>query len=108
MSVNCEMFMGWTVKLIEGDVTNQVFDFFNNLEEVNPKIKLIVGRMFGESVGLIYVTKNEKVRGFSYEKLSNEQVPDDIYNELNECYKKIYNKDLEKDKVEYSLWYHWS
>lgn len=128
MSVNCEMFIGWTVKLIEGDVTNQDFDFFNNLEERDndfeafkgkysqythddTKVKLIVDGMSGEYVRLVYIHKNKEVwecNDCSYEKLSNEEVPEDIYNELNECYKQIYNKDLEKDKVEYALWYHWS
>lgn len=129
MSVNCEMFIGWTIKLIEGDVTNQDFDFFDNLGETNPnfevfkgkysqytdddtKVKLIVDGMSGEYVRLIYVIKNRNIWDFdgenAYDKLSNEEVPEDIYNELNECYKQIYNKDLEKDKVEYALWYHWS
>ena len=129
MSVNCEMFIGWTVKLIEGDVTNQDFDFFHELEEKDSdfeafkgkysqyndddtKVKLVVDGMSGEYVRLIYIAKNRNIWDFddenAYDKLSNEQVPEDIYNELNECYKKIYNKDLEKDKVEYALWYHWS
>ena len=129
MSVRCEMFLGWTVKLIEGDVTSEDFEFFDELEEREPdfqafkgkyseftddgtKVKLVVDGMNGLYVRLIYVYKNKSVYSFGdeidYEKLSNEQVPDDIYNELNECYKKIYNKDLEKDKVEYALWYHWS
>lgn len=129
MSVECEMFIGWTVKLIEEDVTNEDFDFFNNLEETNPnfeafkgkysqytddntKVKLIVDGMSGEYVRLIYIAKNRNIWDFddedTYDKLSSEEVPEDIYNELNECYKQIYNKDLEKDKVEYALWYHWS
>lgn len=130
MSVRCEMFLGWTVKLIEGNVTSEDFEFFEEeLEEREPdfesfkgkyseftdddtKVKLVVDGMNGLYVRLIYVYKNKSVISFGdeidYEKLSNEQVPDDIYNELNECYKKIYNKDLERDKVEYALWYHWS
>lgn len=130
MSVRCEMFLGWTVKLIEGDVTSEDFEFFEeSLEEREPdfiafkgkyseftddgtKVKLVVDGMNGLYVRLIYVHKNKPIISFGdeidYEKLSNEQVPDDIYNELNECYKKIYNKDLERDKVEYALWHHWS
>ena len=130
MSVRCEMFLGWTVKLIEGDVTSEDFEFFEgSLEEREPdfvafkgkyseytdddtKVKLVVDGMNGLYVRLIYVHKNTPIISFGndidYEKLSNEQVPDDIYNELNECYKKIYNKDLDRSKVEYALWYHWS
>ena len=129
MSVRCEMFLGWTVKLIEGDVSDNDFEFFKQLEEREPdfevfkgkysvytdddtKVKLVVDGMNGLYVRLIYVHKNKSIYSsgdeIDYEKLSNEQVPDDIYNELNECYKKIYNKDLEKDKVEYALWHHWS
>ena len=129
MSVRCEMFLGWTVKLIEGDVSDNDFEFFEQLEEIEPdfqafkgkyslytdddtKVKLVVDGMNGLYVRLIYVHKNKPIYSsgdeIDYEKLSNEQVPDDIYNELNECYKKIYDKDLEKDKVEYALWYHWS
>ena len=44
MSVNCEMFIGWTVKLIEGDVTNQDFDFFHELEEKDSDFEAFKGR----------------------------------------------------------------
>jgi len=129
MSVSCEMFLGWTVRLIEGNVSDDDFEFFEELEEREPefrafkgkyskftkdntKVKLVVDGMNGLYARLIYVHKNKCIYSFddgiSYEKLSNEQVPDDIYSELNECYKKIYNKDLERDKVEYALWYHGS
>lgn len=129
MSVNCEMFIGWTVKLIDKKVTSEDFDFFNHLGETNPnfeafkgkysqyvddatKVKLVVDGMSGEYVRLIYIIKNRNIWDFddedAYDKLSNEAVPEDIYNELNECYKQIYNKALERDKVEYALWYHWS
>ena len=97
MSVRCEMFLGWTVKLIEGDVTSEDFEFFEELEEIEPdfeafkgkyseftedgtKVKLVVDGMNGEYVRLIYVHKNKPVISFGdeidYEKLSNEQVPD--------------------------------
>ena len=129
MSVSCEMYMGWTVKLIEGDVTKDDFEFFDGLQESNPnfeafrgkysrytdddtKVKLVVDGMSGTYIRLIYVYKKKELWGgddcYGYEKLSNEEVPEEIYNELNECYKQIYNKDLDKSKVEYALWYHWS
>lgn len=39
MSVRCEMFLGWTVKLIEGNVTSEDFEFFEELEEREPNFQ---------------------------------------------------------------------
>ena len=78
MSVRCEMFLGWTVKLIEGDVSNNDFEFFEQLEEREPdfqafkgkysvytdddtKVKLVVDGMNGLYVRLIYVHKNKSI-----------------------------------------------
>ena len=130
MSVECEMFLGYTVKLVEKDVSSEDYEFFEDkLQEREPdfksfegkysifthddnKVKLVVDGMSGEYIRLIYIQKHKDMWGgeddYGYEKLDCDNIPEEVYQELNEAYKKIYNEDLDRDKIEYSLWYHWS
>ena len=80
------MFIGWTVKLIEKDVTSEDFDFFNHLGETNPnfeafegkysqytddatKVKLVVDGMSGEYVRLIYILLKIEISGILMMKM---------------------------------------
>jgi hypothetical protein len=127
MSVDIEKIKGFTITLKE-NLTHEDFEFFENVEEKHKEfayrgkysqfgmkpnqVALVVDGMNGNYARLVYVEKTAEVYDVDYDEtyipLKQKEMTEDIYNEMNECYKMIYGKDLDKEKIEYALWYHFS
>lgn len=119
MSVRCEQYIGYTITL-KTDLKHEDFDFFNEFTEEHMeynqydckgKVLLVIDGMCGEYARLVFVDNDIKdswTDGDEYIVLRNSAVPDDIYNELNKAYRLMYDKDLDKDLIEYALWFHFS
>ena len=120
MSITCEAYIGWTVTLKENLNSND-FDFFNefceqhneyNQYDCKGKVLLSIDGMSGHYARLIYVDEYIKEcwieENKNYFSLKNPSIPDDIYSVLNEAYRLLYDKDLDKNLVEYALWFHFS
>ena len=72
------------------------------------KVVLITDGMCGEYARLIFVDEkiNECwIEGKDYFLLRNQTVPNDVYDELNKAYNLMYWKELDKDSIEYALWF---
>ena len=119
MSVSSEMYIGYTVNL-KADLTSKDFDFYEDFTtkykeydqyEGDGKVLLIVDGMSGTYARLIFIDEHFQ-DSWSEEKdyivLRNSPVPEEVYNELNKPYKFMYGKDLDKDLIEYALWFHCS
>ena len=116
MSTSCRGYIGYTVNLKE-NLTNSDFDFFEqflelhgeyNLFDCEGKVVLVEDGMCGEYARLIFV--DEKIdecwiEGKDYFLLRNQTVPNDIYDELNKAYTLMYGKKLDKNIIEYALWF---
>lgn len=110
MSVSCEAYVGYTVTL-KTDLTDEDFDFFYGVEDIDcpARIQIIIDGMCGHYARLIYVDKilDCWVDDASYFALRSPEVNDEIYEALNQVYKTLYNKDLEREHIEYALSFHW-
>lgn len=108
MSVECDMYIGFTVKL-----SNSLdYDFINKFNEVDSRIQIIDDGMNGSYTRLIYIDKHitDILAGEQdYIKLRQPDfaVYDDIISKLKERYKEISPIPLENDEINYALWYHW-
>lgn len=118
MSVSSEQYIGYTVNL-KTDLKSDDFDFFDDFTTKYPvydyyyddkgKVLLIVDGMSGTYARLIFIEKcitdswNDEE---DYIVLNNSVVPEDVYKELNRAYKTMYDKDLDKNLIEYALWWH--
>ena len=114
MSVDCELYIGYTVNL-KNDLKCEDFDFFHNFDEYDEfncqgKVTLLVDGMNGDYARIIFVDKkiNDIWECEDYYKFSNGNVPDDVYNEMNKLYKAMYEKELDKELIEYGLTVHFS
>ena len=127
MSVDIEKIKGFTITLKE-NLTHEDFEFFENVEKkykefayrekysqygMKPnQVALVVDGMNGDYARLVYIEKTAEVYDVDYDEiyipLKQKEITEEIYNEMNECYKMIYGEDLDKDKIEYALWYHFS
>ena len=121
MSVDCEAFIGYTITLKEA-LSHEDFDFFakftNKHNEYNQwnhdsksKVKLYQDGMNGLYARLVYIDEHIEecwITGKDYFPLRSKSIPNDIYDELNKAYKLMYKKDLDKNLIEYSLWFHFS
>lgn len=117
MSVSSEQYIGYTVNL-KTDLKSEDFDFFEDFTTKHPeydyykgngKVLLIEDGMSGTYARLIYIDKhiaNSWNDEEDYIVLNNSIVPDEIYTELNKPYKIMYGKDLDKNLIEYALWWH--
>jgi hypothetical protein len=121
MSVDCEVFIGYTVNLKE-DLTNEDFEFFENFTDSHreysvfnrnsdSKVKFVEDGMNGLYARLVYIDKRLDSEDFyradnffSASKSPNNF--DEVYEELNKAYRLMYGKDLEKSQVEYAVWFH--
>ena len=119
MSVDCTEYVGYTVTL-KRDLNSDDFDFFNDFDDEHEeysmweykkpteKVRLIIDGMCGEFARLIYVDYKIEdcfVDGKDYFELRNAPIPDDVYVELNQAYRLMYDKDLDKSLIEYALWF---
>lgn len=119
MSVSCEGFVGYTITLKE-NLNSADFDFFYSFENAHKeysqytktgKVSLVVDGMNGVYARLIFVEEYIEdcwVNGKDYRPLKSVAIPDDVYDELNKAYKIMYGKNLDKDLVEYALWFHFA
>lgn len=117
MSVSCESYIGYMI-LLKEDLTHEDFHFFEefieNFGEYDQfnrkgKVKLIVDGMNGLYARLIFVDmfiEDCWENGKHFYSLRKDPVPDDVYNELNKAYKLLYNKELDKENIEYALLFH--
>ena len=117
MSVSCEGYIGYTI-LLKEDLTHEDFRFFEEFEEnfgeyrqfdCKGKVKLVVDGMNGLYARLIFVDEFIEecwTEGKHFYSLLKLPVPDDVYNELNKAYKLLYNKELDKNSIEYAVWFH--
>lgn len=112
MSVDCELYIGYTVNLKEG-LTSEDFDFFYDFNQYDRfdcegEVKLLVDGMNGRYARLIFVDK--KIYDIweckNYYKLQNTIIPDNAYSALNEVYKTMYGEELKKELIEYGLTVH--
>lgn len=121
MSVECNRIRGFTYNMpyvdlskLE-DIFGDEFDniYFSAYDTETNKAYIVNDGMSGEYTRIVYP---EKLQGpycyqaddDSYYKVSGEECPQDIYDKMNNLYKKIFNKDLDKLKIEKAIWYHWS
>lgn len=123
MSVECNRIRGfvYTMPYIDLSKLEDIFgDEFDNIHfsaydtEVN-KVYIVNDDMNGDYTRIVYP---EKLQGpycyqdddDSYYKVSNEECPQDIYEKMNEVFKKIWiiSPDLDRSKIEKAIWYHWS
>lgn len=121
MSVECNRIRGFTYTMpymrekfedALGDAYRDFF-YFSAYDTETNKVYLVNDGMGGEYTRIVYP---EKIQGSycyqdeddSYLKISDEECPDDIYRQINTLYKIIFNEDLDKSKIEKSIWYHWS
>lgn len=112
MSVDCEMYIGYTVNL-KNDLESEDFKFFHNFDEYDEfncqgKVLLLVDGMNGLYARIIFVDKkiDDIWECDNYYKLQNANIPDEVYSEMNKLYKAMYEKDLNKDLIEYGLTVH--
>lgn len=118
MSVSSEQYIGYTVTL-KTDLKHEDFDFFDDFTSKHNeydyyrgkgKVLLIVDGMSGTYARLVYIRNCIKdcwANDEDYIHLEkNNLIPDVVYDELNKPYKLMYGKDLDKDLIEYALWFH--
>ena len=110
MSISCEAYVGYTVTL-KTNLTDEDFDFFYDVEDIDcpTRVQIIVDGMCGHYARLIYVDENFDcwVDNKEYYALKSPIVTDEIYDKLNQVYKQIYNKDLDREQIEYALSFHY-
>ena len=112
MSVDYKLYIGYTVNL-KNDSNYEDFNFFHNFDEYNEfncegKVLLLVDGMNGEYARLIFVDKKicDIWKCDNYYKLQKGDIPDAVYGEMNELYKAMYGKELDKGLIEYGLTVH--
>jgi hypothetical protein len=109
MSISCEAYVGFTVTL-KTNLKEEDYDFFNEAEDIDfpDRVQLIVDGMCGHYARLIYVDENFDcwVDDREYYPLKSLTVTDEIYDKLNQVYKQMYNKDLDRESIEYALSFH--
>lgn len=122
MSIIIEKIKGFTITLKE-NLSHDDFEFFNSLEDEyeefkyggeyydyplkDDKVALIVDGMSSEYARLVYIESVNKVCDIDQEYLllKEKEIPSEVYERLNKAYQMIYNKPLDKSKIEYALWY---
>ena len=110
MSVSCETYIGYTGTLAT-DLTKEDCEFFDNVEniELPDRVQIIVDSMCGHYARLIYIDENFDcwADDKEYYTLKSSVVTNEIYNKMNQVYKQIYNKDLDREQIEYALSFHY-
>ena len=120
MSVECTGYIGYTITL-KRDLDSDDFDFFNDFDDEHgeysqwdfknkskDRVRLVVDGMNGEFARLVYVEHKIEdcwVNGKDYFPLNSAIVPENVYEELNKAYIYLYNKELDKDLIEYAVWF---
>lgn len=114
MSVDCTIYIGYTVNL-KSNLNAEDFDFFNDFEGDNyydceGKVILLLDGMSSCYARIIFVDKkiDDIWNCDDYYRLRAESIPDDVYNEMNKLYMKMYKKELDKELIEYGMNVHFS
>ena len=120
MSTDVSAYIGYTVTL-KTNLNADDFDFFENfLEEhgeynlfdCKGKVQLVIDGMIGEYVRFVfvdeYITRCWTEEEEYYSLRSPSTIPDDVYRELNKAYEIMYGEELDKDLIEYALWFQFS
>lgn len=122
MSVECNRIKGFVVTMpydvkfeeIE-DLFGDEFDdiYFSCWSSKPNRAYLFTDHYNGNYLRICYAEKTGSPYDYcdddeQYFKLGDKELTDDIYDQMNYIYKKIYNQDLDKTKIEYALWYQWS
>jgi len=110
MSISCEGYIGYTITL-KTNLTEKDFDFFHNASETidfPDRVQLIIDGMCGNYARLICVDEVFEcwVDGKEYFSLKGPQLNEEIYEKLNQVYKEMYHQELEREKIEYGLSFH--
>ena len=121
MSVECNRIRGFTYSMpyidlsklenIFGDEFDDIY--FSAYDTETNKVYIVNDGMNGDYTRIVCP---EKIQGpycyqdgdDSYYKVSSEECPQEIYDKMNDLYRKVYDKDLDKSKIEKAIWYHWS
>lgn len=116
MSISCEAYIGYMVTL-KTNLDSEDFEFFNEFQETHDeynqydcegKVLLAVDGMCGDSARFVFVDEHIKecwIDGEDYFPLKSPTVPKNVYEELNKAYMSMYGKNLDKDLIEYALWF---
>lgn len=112
MSVEIDLYVGYTVELPYEDVGYEFLEKYPEYDRTVSKVRVVEDGMNGDWARIIYIDKHSRDVDCGDEDdytvlPSRGPVPNEVYEELNKCYKLIYNKDLNENKVQYALWYHW-
>lgn len=120
MSTDVTAYIGYTVTL-KTDLNADDFDFFEdfleahyeyNLFDCKGKVLLVVDGMNGEYARFVFV--DERIRNCwaeekeYYSLRSPSTIPEDVYRELNKVYETMYGEELDKDLIDYALWFQFS
>ena len=108
MSVECDMYVGFTVELS----TDLDYYFIAKFNEVDPRMQIIDDGMNGDYTRLIYIDKqiiDTSAGEYDYIKLEQPDFTtcEDKIHKLRERYREISPEPLEDNKIEYALWFHW-
>ena len=114
MSVDCTIYIGYTVNL-KSNLNAEDFDFFDdygkyNLYDCEGKVLLLLDGMRGCYARIIFVDKkiDDIWNCDDYYRLRAGSIPDDVYNEMNKVYTEMYKKELDKELIEYGMNVHFS
>lgn len=128
MSVECNKIKGFTITLpMKGEkLSDEEYDKYNDFEDENEeyyfngfrakpnRVYLIIDGMCSGYARLVYAEQtgtgydyNDGGEDEQYYSLKAKELTDDIYNQLNTAYEKLMGKPLNKEDVDYALWYYW-
>ena len=110
MSISCEAYLGYTVTLTT-DLRAEDFEFFYNAEDIElpDRVQLIVDGMCGHYARLIYVDRVFDCWCDEIEYLPlkvPEEIPANIFRELNKAYCALCKRLLNTNQIEYALSFH--
>jgi hypothetical protein len=114
MSVDCTLYIGYTVNL-KNNLNAEDWDFFDDFDgysrcDCEGEVILLLDGMGSSYARIIFVDKkiDDVWDCDDYYKLRAENIPNDVYNEMNKLYMDMYGKELDKELIEYGLIVHFS
>lgn len=118
MGIYCDKIKGFTVDLTDEEAKLVGSDFIHESEyswwrnKDHKKTYIVDDGMSGEYTRIVFAERiSYDVDYFEDDEtffvLQQKEITDEIYNSLNELYKLITNKDLDKSRIVYALWYHY-
>ena len=125
MSVSVDKYFGWTIELkneLEHDDYDIYNDFVDKYQSLNQygkaampcDIKLVTNGMSGLFARMIYILSVsydvpwvEEDNDTLNQSLKEKVVPENIFNELSDIYKKLVGEELKKEQVFLKEWHNW-